>query len=622
MNVIVSLSNMFFVNLYWILFLVPGFGGYLFLKNLSGKDSNDYFSLRLVYSFFISCTLFLPISIAAYFFTVGTLVSTLYFIVLILLGIVSIIKLSDLKMFFLSPQKLLYKISHLKPDFWTLLVIIMLALDFILSAAVKGYLHFGFDTWIHMAKINMDVFQGFSKFDPYLIDGTKNIIQSNYPSNIVHVIMAFPGKIFGVNTIWTWAYSVSFFRYITLAVVYVFARQMTKNKNLAIFTTIFYYFGQVFSLGFMIPTYPTFVAFLVAIFTLQVFFDLEEEAIFSTKINYFLYIVILISLSLTHQIISNIFTLFLAGFIAILWIAKKISFRKFVLLGTPLLLTLPTSVFTLINSKYVPQNVVDINNNVFHLTGRIYALQSPTTSITLGLLVAFLGLYLSFKFVERENRKILLFYAVAFNIVLLYTPLFMLVNKFLPTWGIVRYDYFNALFTLFLTALVFWFFISFFQEHKPTSGADNKFMVITALLTLAILHQTDFKTFYDLSNSNETAYRQMLDLQSLSSNLPEKTVVMADADVSFSLPSLSRSYVAGLDDTRTTDSIDTKQRDIDMNNFFKGDFPNSDKLIILKKYNASFVILTDSEKTRVAAEELGLTEVKQSSYYHLYKVSP
>jgi len=359
-----------------------------------------------------------------------------------------------------------------------------------------------------------------------------------------------------------------------------------------------------------------FMGWLITIMLLK--FILNSEYFENSKRLYFLYILGIVAVSFLHPVQSNLLAIFISGLLFILLIFREIKFSQFSKLWAPLLLGLPTSILTLGFSKFIPNEVLNINNNLYYLTNTIFSLKYPGGGITIWLAILAVGIYVINVYIKNRIDKSIIFFGLMLNILILYTPLFMILHKLMPTWAIVRYEYFNGLLILIISYSV----LAFLLEKYFNQVKDFSKYIGAGLLVLAIVMntQTNFKTFYDLSAGNQGIYIQINELQTFKDYVQPHSILLANQEISFSAPAIYNCYVAGLDDTRTTDSIDTKQREIDVKNFLSDKVSSNAKKDILEKYGAKEIILEKKEVDKVQAEKLGFIKKAETEHFVFYGV--
>lgn len=86
-----SIYEIVVVNLFWVLYLIPGFALFIFLKEKFGKgrkDEQGYSAKTFLYSFFLTTFMILPFSVLPYLFAYNLSVVAVYFIALILVALI------------------------------------------------------------------------------------------------------------------------------------------------------------------------------------------------------------------------------------------------------------------------------------------------------------------------------------------------------------------------------------------------------------------------------------------------------------------------------------------------------------------------------------------------------
>jgi hypothetical protein len=154
-----------------------------------------------------------------------------------------------------------------------------------------------------------------------------------------------------------------------------------------------------------------------------------------------------------------------------------------------------------------------------------------------------------------------------------------------------------------------------------TSALVLALIAITIYLVGANV-QKDFKLFYDVSVWNQGSALVVNQLNSFKHFIKPKSIILANKSVSFSVPGVYDAYVEGLDNTRTTDSIDTTESSNDQQKFIMDEKTTvQEKRQILQKYSVDYLILDAGDKnTLPIANQLPLKELSKNNSFILYEV--
>lgn len=616
---------MLLTNLYWLLFLIPGYSIWRHLKSKGIYHQNDQLASGFIFSVFYSAVLLLPFNILQFFATIPSIIPTLYFSFIVVLGIYYLIKTKD---FIIQPKTIIAEIRKRKSTIGIFLIVLF-GSYFLIGQIIKALALYEFDAWLHISKINFEMINGLSNIDPYFNIPGAQVIQSNFSSNLVHTLFVVPAKIFSflkVSPFFIWEYSISFFSLFSYSVVYSFIKKLTANKNLSIFVLLIYFFSTFATQNQWLAQYPTRLAFMFMLISLIFLVDAiwsKKESIFNYAFVGFL--VGLLGVSFLHQIIACLLILFSAGFFVVLWLFREIKLKKLAVYSAALLIGLPTSIYTKIYSKYMPTQIfklADSDDWIIRLSSKFSMTKFPDQALTATFLITIIGVIVLSLIIKEKRIRLFLIYSVFFVNLLLYSPMFGLVNQFIPTWGIVRIDYFVVILNWLLIGIPLWLLLDFvFAKTNP----EYKTRVGTYALVifmLALPAQKDIKLFYDVSAWNQGSYQYVKELLKWEKTIKPKAIILTDKSLSYSIPGIFNNYSAVLDNERTTDSIDTTERANDLIDFFYSKKSAIEKKKLIEKYNIKYLIVRKKDQEKFKdneAETLNFQLIGTQPSYKLYE---
>ena len=607
-------TKLLLLGIFWLLFLVPGFAAYtLFRDHKASMEPKGHLARYIVFSFFFSCILLLPFVAIAFITPVSIHIVDYYMYVLTGCAVVFLAFRYRLR-----PLKTI-RLPATKDALWLGLAALLLAADFIISTKAKGFVVFGGDVWSHLASINHIVHHGFSVYDPYFINNGKPVIDSTHPANFTHLLLALPASILHISALNVWTYSSAFLRAIAFLTVYALVRQLTDNKKVALVAVLLFYLTQLPNEAMLTILYPANQALFASLFLFMLALPLMKADPFKHKVTYGLYALSVLLVSCIHQLQWSLSALVLGSLYLFLLAARKISFKRTLALGAPLVLGFPTALFSLKYAKYIPESVKNMNQDgLFHVSRFVILRPSAVYMPPIILILAFVGLFFSRRYIKDYANRGLAYGILVVGAVLFFTPFLMLINKFIPVWGIERYTYLVNVSLVLLASLPLWFFMRDF-------GKPNKRLLISApllaacLLFIGLYYFKFSSNFHYYGEINAHDYTVARKLSSQAQSIRPGSVVLSDEFLSFLEPGLCDCYVVGIDNTRSTDSLNSLQRQYDTDAFFT--VPSeSYKKKILDEYNVRYVLI-NSRFSYIPMRPLGFKKINTVSSYTLYEKS-
>ncbi len=621
----INLISALKANLFWFLLLLPGYSLLAYLRSKVPGEKTSYFLRDAVFSFFLSLIFFLPIVIMPFFMVVPAVIPAGYFICLITVSVFFLVKNNWLLIKALNFHSFSRSLRRFFSSPICIIILIIIIFEITQGLIIKNVLNPGenTDAWFHVAKINKDVSDGFSIYDPYYLVNGRHMISFNYASNLVHVLMATGSKAFGIKPLDTWLYSVTFVRLLLFATVYVFFREIAKTKHVALFALgIFYIFAMPFYKvdNMFYSVFPYFFSVLISLFMLMLALDLKDRKYLGLKANYIAYVLTIPILAAAHQLQVVLFGIFLGGYFLFLLLQKKLQFKKFMYLIIPFLLGLPCVLFTFFSTPRLVsgRELHSVSNIANNLHAYLADLNAKLPMIILGFIILVPGIWLLSRYVRSKEIRTFLYYTVIFRYIFLFSPIVVILGTVLPWWGIARFDYFYNIIMVFVISLTSLFISQFFLQLLQ--GYPRFIRAYASVLLIVIVF-----AIYPLPSISsaeqfveEYTKSQNLAAQIASLDIKQHSVVLASHDTGYMLPSMLDVNIVGLSDGRT----DISGRENDFNALLKKTNTQKEKEKILDKYNVSYVVF-DRKKafgglSETAVRDLGFHKMMMTQDFLLY----
>jgi len=568
------------VNLYWFLFLIPGWA---ILKVLDKK-----YGLKAAFleGFFLSFTFsflsLVPVIMVSYIFGASIDWTVGFFLLELVLSIVFLLndfRLDSVKSFIRGLGLFEY------------ILIIAIIIDFVMANYVGGYFHPEGDTWVHLAKMAKAIQDGLTPLDPFL---NINVVLSNYHYNALHIIMALPARILNVDVVDAWRFTLPFFRITAFSALYFLIRNFFSDKRLAAFSVTGAIF--LFSNAYSFANYPYAVAYL----WYSLFFVGLLKFISSQKVDIYYYLLLISSVLLTvthpsYSMINLAFLLFVT-FVAVVFKALKPSKLIYLLPSTIILMMGP--LYSALQPRYMTEASLHYGLNQYYFLiylNKYMFILKPDVGPILIFLITFIGAVLGFLHLKTKAQRVIFGAAYTFSYLVFYNPILLPVaNLFLPIWLIMRFYGVN----LFLPALLLFpaYFLSVWLGSKV---GFTRTILLAALFTMVVLTGfTQVPGFLLSREANRDGYNWAMKFKPFFKYVDKQTVIAGNVSNSYLLTSELNNYVISLPEAHANPAVKLEDRKEDQRLLFQTDLTTNQQNDLFRKYDSKYLLIFDWEMPR------------------------
>jgi len=404
--------------LFWLSTLIPGFAA---IQRWFPHDLRRGFVATLAWSFVLTVALIMPVVVIAYVFNLPVSVFAAFYLVLILLSVVSIVQCGRWSMIRRSLRSL----------YWGEVAIVVLAIA--VSVPFGGSAMT--DSFEHAAKIRSIRDSGFSLQDPY---SPLQIIETRHHINAEHALHALGSWFSGVEPLELWYESAWFFRLVGVAGVGFLAAAVFRSRWISAITMLAVLGDALTNQSIVFPW--SVAAYVVFPVLLTHIIDLLEKP--NAK-NFAKVVIGSLGIAVIHIGYWLVVAMCLVPFIGV-WILWKFAGRRVfagVLLGVALLPGLPLLAITASHPNNIPIQEGDTHSwmlRTLNLGGWTLTILDPIQYIwilpTLGATALLLA-------VRKQSRTKQIIIAGVFLVpsIYMFTPvLFDVITGFIPYWLVRR----------------------------------------------------------------------------------------------------------------------------------------------------------------------------------------
>lgn len=609
-----SLIDIICINLYWLSLPAMGYA----LLHLARSIKTIPEPVRLIATFVLrqhiftvflystALVFFIYAAISIPFYLFALQVKYLVFIYILLMIITAfylailfskrMFTASNLDFFKLRERSLLTKSL-------TLLVVVMLIVDFIIALYVKSYP--AGDATYHMSRLLNILNEGFNVRTSFF----DNLQEGAYHFNVMYALYAVPAKMFSLEPSRVWEYSFAFFRLIQWLAIFtlgfhIFQKWMRANVEalplalLGVISAICF-----FSFHFFIATYPNQVVVVwLILLVIAMYYYVEKVRGMGS---------VLIALGAVITMIHPTYALIAACFIGLYLLLSLFINRQAFLEHNARLLTYVATLAILMSgplyTKLLPSK---LNSSQLHLDEPplihafgMYFKQPidifPKDYISFVLL--FFGIIaVATVMVVLWRRKVvwpLAFSLIFLSPIVLYTPVaFTVLYQFLPVWILERFSSMNILVYIVIPIGMYGlyagsrklFFKSVMKRDLRYLGRGAYVLCVIAVLALCIpAAVTSYTQLLSVRSFNKETYSRMdMTAKDLSGILKDDKIIVADRTQSYYLNAIFHIDVVAVEAGHSPLTADATHR-ISCQSYVMENFRYSD----LKAIHADYVVI-------------------------------
>jgi len=533
------------VNLFWLLFLVPGLAVVVAWRPAAlATLSAGNVPLLILRAYVWTTALLAPVVLVSYLAGWSLAPTVVVFVVLVPAALVVLGREAARH----GRDRL--RSVRVRPglgDVPWLLFAALLVFDFGLALLVGNYLQY--DAGFHLAKITSTLSSGPSPADP-LFGG---VIESRYHYNIVHVVHALCAQVSGVGALDAWRYSAAFFRLLfwlagAAFIGYLFPRKAWRHVLAIAFVLSFYHLEFA-------PTYPNeaqvMVLWIGGALMLVEYVRARRGGrpwvplLLEAGVALFL-------LGFSHPTYGLWGTAFLAVFLPAAVVARYVGVGRLLPLAPVLALPLGFPLFSLLQPDHMPASSREYgvaDTEFIHLLGgRLVAVEFNGGQVDARLLLLVLGLVAAAVILRDPVKRLYLFASVLFPIAVLNSPFFLpLLLKVVPYWFIRRVKFVDTT-SSWLVMLPFVWGFDLLPRRLPDSLGRRSLQAlwVVALGLLLLPSLANVGAYWDRRQANLEAYGQLRQVEQLGRAVTPGAVVLAEPGLAFLVPSVMDARVVAI----------------------------------------------------------------------------
>lgn len=495
------------INAFWFSLPIIGYALVLFAskqtwwkygQELSRILLRQHIFAIAVVSLAVTVGLFSAVAIPLYIFHMDVVVPVALYLLLVSLSIIYFVILGarrlfstkNIDVFGLNNQTLLVKLLFLG-------LCALLVADLFITILLVPAFPWG-DGIFHMARVVNILGEGFNIQSSFF----NSLPEGGYLYNVIYVLYAIPAKLFGVEPIVVWEYSLGFFRLVLWLSIFTLIAHVMKNwfketKHWMLFSTVGLMSAiSVYSAQFFTANYPS---KLVIVWIILLFICLSFDKKKQIKLVSPLIVGLSFLIATTHTTYALIAGCFMAALIVVrMIIMKRAYIAKWILI--PQIISIVILLVGPLIAKLMPvratQDLIEVANisttSVFNMT--ILTPKLPPDLMT--WIVAVSGITATIVvFIILLRRKLvyqasLLAVAALLYPILVYTPpIFTLFNALMPSWLIQRFsaiDVFVFLSTTFIAYSIYKL-IPFLTSRSSSLNRETSQEVMTRVSIVLIV---------------------------------------------------------------------------------------------------------------------------------------
>lgn len=449
------IKEIILTNLYW--FSLPLIG-YVFLRmakdirllpvslrNVANIVLKQHAFCVFVASYAVTATIFALISVFFYLFRLPVLPFVLIYLLLLTISAVYLLNNIAKNGFTCNFVDLVGR-SYITR---TLFIIVVIFLSVIFVIDVYNGSLWARDALYHMSRMVDILANGFNVQNGFHY----NLPESAYHYNVVYSMFVIPAKLFGVELIAVWKYSLGFFVLTSLLTSFTFAlfifSSWIKTRKyalplalLSIFPVVAFHFSLAFIYNYPNKIVITWITLLIICLSIKI-----NKSNFKTVLSAVACLALLITM--THPLYSVIFVCFLSLFIFIRLIIEQKGFIRdklsMILYSITILILMIGPLVTVLTPNRLSRDFIDTeeHSRMTVLGIKIINPDLIPESAAGGVLLL-LGIVSSvyLLMILRKNKQDL---SLALSLMLFYaffafTPMYMLLEKIVPVWIVARFE--------------------------------------------------------------------------------------------------------------------------------------------------------------------------------------
>lgn len=587
-----TIAQFILTNAYWFSLPLIGYAILLFFSRLQRLPLPARRLLKLLINQHIFIVFFL--SFVAFCVIAAPIILLFYVIAapikLVVIGYVVVLCASLLYLSFFV-GKSLFSVTAWNPfllrgqwnivKYTLVILLIMLAGDFIIATYLRAYALFDVDTHYHMTRIMAALAEGrFSIASGYF----SGVSDSSYHANFIYSLYIIPSRIFDFEPLTVWSHSFGFFRLIQWMAIFTLGytlihRWVARDRTVFWASLVTILAIPVYSYFYFIATYPNqvviawIIAFIIALIT------------YARKPNtYGLVALLLISLLITtthptYSLMVAVFTVF--WYIVHLFLYQRHAVKEFVKSTWKFVAVTAVLMVGPIITRLMPSHMTEGQNNLGSpqtIDFLFMSMQYPQRILPqypyqwVILLLSVVGfLYLLRRWGWRNKPEASIFIALASFVFVIFfiPPVFTLFRAILPIWVIERFTAMNVLqFILpFIGILVLALGIGWVAARRFKLSFEKRDRIVCTLsLSLALLlggliAPYTYGQLIFTKNWNHYAYEYLESTRDgLKEVIPKDARILADNRISYDLPAILPVNVIAVSMGHSTMAADTKNR--------------------------------------------------------------
>lgn len=598
---ITYLINLCAVSGFWLGFFVAGESVRQAFERKFGRFENDFFE-RLFWNFFGTAAALTPVALISYALQLDLWFLAISYLALLFSGIFLLSKrfLPQIKDFFFNRLAI-----NLRVDYLVLIFVAALSADYLISSYMGAYIPW--DAFVHTAKINKIIHDGFSINDPFF----RNLVDPRYHVNVVHALYAIPGK-FDLKAVDIWQNSLPFFRMMIWLSVYSLAQKFFEKKEFSMFSSVLAII--FFSSAQLYANYPNNIVYIwISAFIIGFL-------LYSKKQNLQSFLVLLAAATLvtfTHPTFAIGLMILVPLLGVALYLAKVIDRRALiqVALLEPVLAIGPLISYLMPNN--MSAKVAAYGNFKLTQLGHGLFIFTPPTIMTLTFFAVTAALLFIILDKKTDLRvKVIVSLVTLFPVFILYNPLLLpLLNKLFPLWMIVAFRQINVFSKFLLFFPVFYLVWLYLRGEKAQKYRILVLFVFVLFFTY--LHHERPLTLAKKMPEFRYSYGVSKEIMSFDPFVDEDKVILSDYWTSFNIPSVLDNYVTTMYEDNASPAADMKKNfEIE-----KAAFSNNSESFLwaVKESGASYLIIKKEDLGKIT--NIGnLNRLHSSKDYVLYSV--
>lgn len=578
------------ISLYWLVFLLPGYSLFLFLRKKKNIMSDNYNFKTIILSFVGTSFLLSPVMIISYISKLEYKYFGLYFVALVIFGSIAIVNI------FKNNIELKWNNIIKKRMLFICPLILIIVIDVLAFSKLKTYVVPG-DAAFHVSRMFQLVNYGFSNNDPRIV-GEKLYV---YIFSLYHAILAIPAYLLSIEPIEIWEKSIYFFRVLEIATIYTFFFEVFKKRTLAIFMAfvlISYTYSGMSGTGlFLLSRFSVSIFYVVALIYLKEYLKKDRLKIN----NYFIFSVPLIVSSFYHPSVYMYAFYFEILFVVLLW-QGKITFKEMIYLSIPMLLPIIIALYGYSNaSGFIGKYINYDKSDILYFSDRLFSMRFEQL-FTNKLMMMLLGLMVFLKYVRTSYYKTVVLLSVFVPIAIIYNPIIcsLLLNKS-GDWLLNRFKMLNII-SNYLPFLPLYFGVKYVLRY--IKNRKNKLLFVCAIaliIGLAGIRSYDEQKEWSVKLASLRNSRDLLPFRKF---IKPDSVIISDIRTNSVIPTVLKNKVLNAENPFRHHNIVVEKL---INN--APNYSLQERLQLIKEYNIKYMILpinmtwpADSHYTKLLAK--------------------